>query len=156
VAEALEKPMKILLAIDDSKFSEAAIESVVTQFRPYDAEIRVVHVVEPPSLLVAREMGGYDPALDAGWVEETNRAESLVARVAEALRAKGLRAATAVEQGDPKSEIIRMAREWPADLIVLVSHGHKGLDRFLMGSVSEAVARHAHCSVQIVRIPSSA
>jgi nucleotide-binding universal stress UspA family protein len=39
-------------------------------------------------------------------------------------------------------------------LIVVGSHGRKGLDRFFMGSVSEAVARHAHCSVQIVRVQS--
>ena len=60
---------------------------------------------------------------------------------------------TAVEWGDPKSKIINAAEAWGADLIVLGSHGRKGLQRFLLGSVSETDMRHAHCSVEIVRLP---
>lgn len=145
--------MKILLAIDDSKFSEAAAQTVVVQGRLHDTEVRVLHVVEPPTLLVAREMGGYDSALEAVWETESKQAEALVAHTAEVLRAKGLKVTTAVGQGDPKSKIIDEAEKWKADLIVLGSHGRNALDRFLMGSVSEAVARHASCSVEIVRIP---
>lgn len=145
--------MKILLAVDGSKFSEAAEQSVIAQRRPHDAEVRVLHVVEPPSLLVAREMGGYDQALDAAWDFEKKRADKLVAKTAELLRSRGFKATGAVEQGDPASKILGIAKDWPADLIVLGSHGRKGLDRFLMGSVSEKVTRHAHCSVEIVRLP---
>jgi len=61
---------------------------------------------------------------------------------------------TAILQGDTKSMIIDASEEWHADVIVLGSHGRKALDRFLMGNVSEAITRHAHCSVEIVRIPS--
>ena len=100
-------------------------------------------------------MGGYDSALDAAWEAESKHAEVFVAQTAEVLRSKGLKATTAVEQGDPKSKIIDEAEKWKADLIVLGSHGRKALDRFLMGSVSGAVARHAPCSVEIVRIPKS-
>lgn len=146
--------MKIVLAIDGSKFSEAAAQAVITQGRPDSTEIQVLHVVEPPSLLVAREMGGYDRTLDAVWEQETKQAQALVAKVADELRSKGLKASTTVEQGDPKSKIIDAASKWHADLIVVGSHGHKGLEHFLLGSVSDAVARHAGCSVEIVRIPS--
>lgn len=90
--------MKILLAIDGSKFSEAAVQTVLAQARPHDTEIRVLHVVETPSLLVAREMGGYDSALDAAWEAESKLAEAFVAQTAEVLRSKGLKATTAVEQ----------------------------------------------------------
>lgn len=145
--------MKLLLAIDGSKFSEAAVRTVIEQVRPEDSEVQVLHVVEPPSLLVAREMGGYDRALDAVWEAETKEAEALLAKVADRLRSKGLKANTGVVQGDPKSEIIDAASKWHADLIVVGSHGHKGLEHFLLGSVSDAVARHAGCSVEIVRIP---
>ena len=69
------------------------------------------------------------------------------------LRSKGLKVTTTVEQGDPKSKIIEAASKWHADLIVVGSHGRKGLEHFLLGSVSDAVARHAGCSVEIVRIP---
>jgi len=145
--------VKILLAIDDSKFSEAAAQTVIGQGRLHDREVRVLHVVEPPTLLVAREMGGYDSTLEAVWEAESKQAEALVAHTAEVLRAQGLKVTTAIGQGDPKSKIIDEAEEWKDDLIVLGSHGRKALDRFLMGSVSEAVARHASCSVEIVRMP---
>jgi nucleotide-binding universal stress UspA family protein len=147
--------MKILLAIDDSKFSDAATQAVIAQAHSKDTEVRVLHVVELPSLLVGREMGGYDTALEAIWGEEKNQAEALVAKAAETLRSHGLKVTTAVLEGVPKSMIIEAAEEWHADLIVLGSHGRNALDRFLMGSVSEAISRHARCSVEIVRIPSS-
>jgi nucleotide-binding universal stress UspA family protein len=146
--------MKIVLAIDGSKFSEAAIRTVIEQAHRQDTEIQVLHVVEPPSLLVAREMGGYDRNLDVVWEAETKQAEALVTKVADELRSKGLKVTTAVEQGDPKSKIIDAAAKWCADLIVVGSHGRKGLEHFLLGSVSDTVVRHAGCSVEIVRIPS--
>jgi nucleotide-binding universal stress UspA family protein len=144
--------MKTLLAIDDSKFSEAALQAVIAQNHSKDTEVKVLHVVEPPSLLVAREMGGYDASLEAVWDQETKQAQILVAKAAEALSTHGFKATVVVKQGDPKSMIIDVATEWNADLIVLGSHGRKALDRFLMGSVSEAIVRHAPCSVEVVRI----
>jgi len=56
-----------------------------------------------------------------------------------------------IPTGDPRAVILDAARAWPADLIVLGSHGRRGLDRFLMGSVAESVAIHAHCSVEVIR-----
>ena len=50
--------MKILLAIDDSEFSQAAVQSVVTRTWSPGTEVRVLHVVEPPALLLGREMAG--------------------------------------------------------------------------------------------------
>jgi nucleotide-binding universal stress UspA family protein len=64
----------------------------------------------------------------------------------------GFNVTTIAKEGDPKADVIDVAAEWRADLIMLGSHGRKGLDRFLVGSVSEAVALHAPCSVQIVRV----
>ena len=145
--------MNILLAIDGSRFSVAAVQTVIEQAGRQDSEIQVLHVVEPPSLLVAREMGGYDRNLDAVWEAETERAETLVTKVADELRSRGLKVTTKVEQGDPQSKIIEAASKWPADLVVVGSHGRKGLEHFLLGSVSDGVARHAACSVEIVRIP---
>jgi nucleotide-binding universal stress UspA family protein len=145
--------MRILLAIDDSRFSQAAIETVVEQARPDDTDVRILHVVESPPLLVAREMGGYDPALETVLESQKQNAEALVLKAAELLRARGIKVAAALEVGDPKSKILDVAEEWRADLIVVGSHGRRGFERFLMGSVSDAVARHAKCSVQIVRIP---
>jgi nucleotide-binding universal stress UspA family protein len=144
--------MRILLAIDDSKFSEAAAETVIEQARPHGTEVRILHVVGSPQLLVARELGGYEPALENALQSQKQHAETLVAKAAELLRARGLNVTAALEMGDAKSKILDVAEEWHADLIVLGSHGRKGLNRFLMGGVSDAVTRHACCSVEIVRI----
>ena len=53
--------------------------------------------------------------------------------------------------GDARVLLLDLAKEWNADLIVLGSHGRRGMDRMLMGSVSESVAIHAHCSVDVIR-----
>jgi nucleotide-binding universal stress UspA family protein len=58
---------------------------------------------------------------------------------------------TLVREGDPGTEIIQEAESWPADLIVIGSHGHQGLKRLLLGSVAHYVTNHATCSVEIVR-----
>jgi len=144
--------MRIVLAVDGSAFSDAAVQAVIAQAGSKDAEIRVLHAVEPPTLLATREMGGYDSALEKAWEVEKKHAQLLVEKTVELLRTKGLKANGTVENGDAKSKILETAKEWPADLIVLGSHGRKGLEHFLLGSVSEAVARHADCSVEIVRI----
>jgi nucleotide-binding universal stress UspA family protein len=141
--------MKVLLAIDESKFSEAATQVLIAHTKPKETEVRVLHVFEPSTI------GGEVYVRD--WQEVTQelrkRGEALLTKAAEALRAAGFQVTTAMEEGDPKSVITDLAVKWSADLIVMGSHGRKGLDRFLLGSVSEAVARHAPCSVEIVRIP---
>ncbi len=142
--------MKILLTIDDSEFSDAATQKVIVQSRLRDTEVRVLHVMEP--VYVTGELAAYIPDISSVRAERLKQVEELVGRTAQTLRAAGLKVSTAVEEGDPKSKIIDHADAWRADLIVLGSHGRKGLSRFFLGSVSEAVARHARCSVEIVRL----
>ena len=140
--------MKVLMGIDDSKLSEDAIQAVVTQLRPENTEVLVLHVLEPMSLLAPPEMAqGYAPELE----ERKKPAHELVERFAKKLRGAGFEASTAVEIGDVRVTILDTATEWHADLIVVGSHGRKGIERFLLGSVTESVARHAKCSVEIVR-----
>jgi universal stress protein A len=146
--------MKILIAIDDSSFSQAALQSVISRPGPPNSTIKVLHVVEPPSLLMGREMGGYDPEFESVWKAVREQSKELVAKAAEKLRGAGFDVSTELVEGDPKSQILDVAKEWPADLIVLGSHGRRGLSRFLIGSVSQDVVRHAHCSVEIIRAAS--
>lgn len=142
--------MKILLAIDDSKFSEAAAQSVVSQFRALNTEVLVLNVVEPISVSTPPQMSpGYYPELE----DQVREARVFVERAQRTLSSAGFRVSTSVAEGIAKSVILDKAAEWHADLIALGSHGRKGLERFLLGSVSEAVARHAPCSVLIVRMP---
>ena len=143
--------MRILLAIDDSKFSKAALQTVLARGPHAQPQVLVLHVVESPTLLVGRDMAG-DAAMEKAWEQHLEGAAALVDTAARTLRSKGVKATTSVERGSPKSKIIDVASKWHADLVVVGAHGRSGLDRFLIGSVSEAVARHAPCSVEIVRI----
>ena len=79
------------------------------------------------------------------------KAEELVNRTADRLRAAGFVTSVAMPDADARHAIVEAAVEWPADIIVLGSHGRRRLDRFLLGSVAESVMRHAPCSVEIVR-----
>lgn len=144
--------MRILLPVDGSKYSEAAVRAVMNQLRPRAVQIRVLHVLELPSALTAREMAGYRSTLAVAAQEQTNQAKALLAMAADRLRSKGFKVGVALEEGDPKLKILEAAKKWRPDLIVVGSHGRKGLERFLLGSVSEAIARYAECAVQIVRV----
>lgn len=145
--------MKILLAIDDSTFSQEALRMIAREFRAKGTQVRVLHVVEPISAYVSADLMPH-LVTHVAQVEEDRRKESkaLVQRAARQLRKAGFRTSEVVEAGDPKTRIINQATLWHADLIVLGSHGLKGLNRFLMGSVSDAVTRHAPCSVEVVRL----
>jgi nucleotide-binding universal stress UspA family protein len=143
--------MKILIATDHSQCAHAALQSVAARPWPGHSEFKVLHVIERLPLLLGRELTTNDQAIEAVWSARQDEAKGLVEKAAEKLRREGLNVTTALVEGDPKSQIIDVARDWHADLIVLGSHGWKGLYRFTMGSVSEAVVRHAHCSVEIVR-----
>jgi len=146
---------KILLAIDDSEYARAATAAVVREFRSLDTEVNVLHVVDPLRLAPPGTGFGVGPSVPAdfaGPIEEwLDEAELLVSETAKKLETAGFRVNTTVREGHAKSEIVKFAEEWRPDVIVLASHGHKRSGPFLLGSVSEAVMRHARCSVQIVR-----
>ena len=147
--------MKILLAIDDSRFSQEAALAVLKRASPQRDEVRVLHVVD---ILTNRtpDMNAYYPGVEHERDAQRAIAEALVAETAKLLRSGHLQVTTVVEWGSPKSKIIDAAAQWRADLIVLGSHGRTGLERFLTGSVADAVMRHASCSVELVRIPKQA
>jgi nucleotide-binding universal stress UspA family protein len=146
--------MRVLLAIDGSKFSEAATQTVIATAKPQETEVHIIHVIDVLSNQVP-EMTVYYPGIEHERDAQRKPAETLVAKTAELLRSKAFTVTTAVELGNVKSKILDAAEAFRADLIILGSHGRTGVERFLMGSLAEAVARHAHCSVEIVRISKS-
>jgi nucleotide-binding universal stress UspA family protein len=145
--------MKILLAVDPSKNSEAAVNALFSQCRPQDGEVRVLHVLQPIAFSAAPQMAPtYTPEME----QEGSEAKTLVERVAGQLRKAGFRAEAMIAKGDVRETIVNAAAEWPADLIVVGSRGGGALRRLLLGSVAEFVTRHAPCSVLIARSPSGA
>jgi nucleotide-binding universal stress UspA family protein len=140
--------MKILLAVDDSKFSEAALKTVTSQYRPQGTQVRVLHVLQPIAFSAPPQMSpGYAPELQ----DQGKEAEKLLQRAAQTLLGAGFQVDTEIAKGDVRERILDVAQNWHADMIVLGSHGRGGVGRFLLGSVAESVARHAPCSVEIVR-----
>jgi nucleotide-binding universal stress UspA family protein len=148
-------PTKILLAIDDSRCSEAAVEAVLRQFPPELSEVRVLHVDEWPKGMPTYLAFAEGPAAVSNIVsmhnERWRRGEELVSRAAHRLTAERFRAKTEMRRGDARHEILDFAADWRPDVIVVGSHGRRGVDRFLLGSVSEGIVRHATCSVEVVR-----
>jgi len=144
--------MKILLAIDDSKFSQAAVRMVVEQNNPRKTAVRVLHVVEPLETPYYPELSTPYPT-NLGEIHKgrMKAGRELVEGVLKKLRAAGFQAEGTVRSGHVRTVAVDVAGKWHADLIVAGSHGRQGLKRILLGSVSDHIARHAHCSVEIVR-----
>lgn len=144
--------MRILLGIDGSPGSDAAVREVLGRPWPPGSELRVVSVAHPYPYIP-------DPVLIGAAVhyesleQERERAAADVRRVAdEAARlAPDLTVTTATFEGSPKNHLLADAERWGADLVVVGSHGRGAVGRFLLGSVSHALALHAPCSVEIVR-----
>jgi nucleotide-binding universal stress UspA family protein len=145
--------MKILLAVDGSPCSEAAAREVARRPWPEGSEVKVISVAEvfrPPPEPSALPPHYYEEMETAA----RQRACAIAERAATTLResqSQRLPVTTKAILDSPKDAIIEEAESWGADLIVVGSHGYRGYERFLLGSVSQAVASQARCSVEIVR-----
>jgi nucleotide-binding universal stress UspA family protein len=143
-------PMKILLATDGSIYSERAVTSVAQRPWPRGSVVQILGVAElaPPGIDAWDSPGGIgDRVLD----ERIKAAKDDVKRAKSTINDAGLKSLTEVLTGYPKGSIVDHATEWGADLIVVGSHGRQGIRRLLIGSVAEAVALHATCSVEVIR-----
>jgi len=148
------RAMRVLLGIDNSKFSAAAMRMVLAQNQAGKTAVRVLHVVEPLNLPFYPELTApYPASLEDIRKGREKAGRALVERVVSQLLTAGFQADGVLRVGDAAATVLDVADKWRADLIVLGSHGWKGLSRFLLGSVSDHVARHANCSVEIVRVP---
>jgi nucleotide-binding universal stress UspA family protein len=147
--------MKVLLAIDGSPCSEEAVKEVAIMQWPAGTQVKVLSVATVPRPNAPDPLHIVGPMRLKLLESEEARLRDLVARTADWLRdnavEKNLQIETAVVEGDPKVVIIEEAEHWGADLIVVGCHGYGPVKRFLLGSVSLAVAVHAPCSVEIVR-----
>jgi nucleotide-binding universal stress UspA family protein len=148
--------MKVLLAVDESEYSAGAATAVAARPWPAESEIRVMSVVD---LSTSFLRSAFEPAfVDPEGIEELRehalqRAENAIMEARTKLSDAGLQTSEylSVLLEDPKKAILDEAEECGADLIVVGSHGRRGFQHFLLGSVSEAVAMHARCSVEIIR-----
>jgi len=146
-------PVRILIGIDGSFASQSAVREVATRNWPSGTEVRLLIVEDP---LKPTFVGKLIPAL-AEVVEESNREdrrwiEVELAKCAAMLDRDHLKVSTGTREGEPKRVLVEVAEEWRADCIFLGAIGFSNrLERFLIGSVSAAVATRAHCTVEAVR-----
>jgi nucleotide-binding universal stress UspA family protein len=146
-------PLRVMIGVDGSADSSAAVESVCSREWPPGTEVRLVTVSDLRLVLAL---------LDAGTMpdeaEVTHACDSPIEKIASAAGKQfcnkpGLKVSTVVLEGDPKQAILREAERWGADCVVLGVKGHSRLERFLLGSVSASVAARAGCTVEVIRKP---
>lgn len=145
--------MRILLAVDGSPSSEAAVEEVCRRPWPPESEVLVMTVLSPiESILmqgVTHNPTTFEDILEQQGMEAAKRLNEIADDLAR--RVPGLHVTPRLLEGLPKEAIIDEAEQWGADLIIVGSNGYGAIKRFLLGSVSLAVVLNAPCSVEIVR-----
>jgi nucleotide-binding universal stress UspA family protein len=146
--------MKILLAVDGSPCSDAAVEEIARRPWPEGSSVKVLTAYELPT-----------PPTPEGWALPVNyfegmdvalrkQAENTVNSAIEKLKTKLNKTVSLDGQivpGPPRTVILDEAESWAADLIVVGSHGYGAWGRFLLGSISQSIVSHAKCSVEVVR-----
>lgn len=148
------KIMKILLAVDGSDYSDAAVDAVAERPWPDGSTVKIISAVELPYLATTEPWALPDSYYAQTEQVANEQAEEAVREARhrlEAGREKPIEIIGEVRAGRAEDVIIEEAEQWGADLIVMGSHGYRGVTRFLLGSVSHAVATHAPCSIEIVR-----
>jgi nucleotide-binding universal stress UspA family protein len=146
--------MRVLVPTDGSEHAQAAVKAVAARPWPPGSEFRVIASPEYPVLV--GEYPYYAPEQVADLTKQSlEHANAAVEKSAALLAKAGLKVRSdVIEPKDtPSHSILEAAKEWNADLIVMGSHGRRGFDRLILGSVSETVALHAPCSVEVVRMP---
>jgi len=149
-----KKFMKVLLAVDGSPCSEAAVAEIATRPWPAGSEFRVVSAYQlpmnptPEAWAIPPEY--YDEMEQAVRAQAQKAVDVGIVQLQQTL-GKSVAIFGEVLVGSPQSVILEAADRWQADLIVVGSHGYGAWQRLVLGSVSQAVVLHAKCSVEVVR-----
>jgi nucleotide-binding universal stress UspA family protein len=145
--------MKILLPVDGSSFSDAAVAEVGTRPWPLPTEVKIVTAFQVP-ITPTPEVWTISHELYAALEQAAReQAQAIVKEAIAKLRVgldKSIILSGEVLAGLPREAILDEADRWNADLIVMGSHGYGPWQRLLLGSVSQAVVSHANCSVEVV------
>ncbi|WP_353185908.1 universal stress protein [Parapedobacter lycopersici] len=143
---------RILIATDDSDCSKKALQHGYNLAKAMGAAVALVHVIEPaaPTNYGADPLMGQQPIIipETTEIQEEN-SRSMLDEISK--KFTGITDIVTFSRiGTPKQEILDLAGEWAADLIIMGTHGRTGFDHFISGSVSESVIRKANCPVLVV------
>ncbi|MGD0189143.1 MAG: universal stress protein [Rhizomicrobium sp.] len=138
---------RVLIAVDRGSQSSRAVDVALELAASLKADVSIIHVMVPPVIY------GTPSGLPKSEMMALAREEgfNLLAELRQNPALPHL-AHEFLETGDPATEIVKAAKEWPADVIVMGSHGREGVARVVLGSVAESVIRQAPCPVLVVRI----
>lgn len=147
-----DTPLRLLIGVDNSQYSKAAVEAVCRREWPKGTQVRLLAVVDTVMAITP------DPSQSSvlKWIETDDEdswdeVRKVFQPSADCLRSAGLDAAVMIRRGNPTHELVDEAESWGADCIFLGPKGTRGIGRLLLGSVSSAVSARAHCSVEVVR-----
>jgi nucleotide-binding universal stress UspA family protein len=139
---------RVLVPIDYSEFSQAAVDYATDLARGLDAELVMLHVVDPgvpTTPTYAGPMMGYDSVYEA----QVQKAQAYLDELTPWMQ--GVAHRSLVRSGFPATEIVALAKAEPVDVIVMATHGRTGLSRLVMGSTTEAVLRTSPVPVLTLR-----
>ena len=144
-----DAPVRILIGVDHSPDSDAAVNAVCSREWPEGSEVGLITAVDTvmpidpdPSAMKWIEVGD-----ERNW----DQVREIFEPAAEKVRAAGLHAEVLIRRGNPADQILEEADTWGADCIFVGARGTRGIERLLLGSVSSAVSARARCSVEIIR-----
>ena len=143
----------ILVAIDGSPHAEKALDHALQLAKECAAELRILHVVDMTWMLVGSEF-----AIDTTQIDAARRqaGERILAKAREVAKQAGVDAQVRLVQTDTPAQhiadtVASEASEWPADLVVVGTHGYRGFRHLLLGSVADGVARLCTTPVLFIR-----
>ena len=151
---------RILLCVDGSRASQAALNALTTYFNTDSAGITLMHIVETPWVNLGLDQDWFDrggetrdqKSSEIQLEEELqNEANQIIEEAAEQLRRRGLDVTTVIAEGNPATEILGQAEQDEYDLIVLGASGATDMKHRMLGSVSAKVAGQTACSVAVVK-----
>jgi nucleotide-binding universal stress UspA family protein len=143
--------MKIIVGVDDSPHSQAAVKWVREMRWPADTRFIVYSASGFPAYVLVEPAGA--SVYERLEQDQLTAHDELAAQAEQELRGAGLTASRRVERGDPREGLVHTAETEHADLIVVGSHGRTGFPRLIMGSVASHVVTHAPCTVTVVKLP---
>ena len=143
--------MKILLGLDDSRFSDVALHWVQRMAWPTGTLVIVVSAVSPQVGVYAEVYAGMGSVAEETWRDRMRQHQEIATRAERSLRQSGLASETRVLEGDPRAVLLEIARAEGVDVIVVGSHGHTGWAKVMLGSVANHVVTYAPCSVIVAK-----
>ncbi len=150
-SNAIGQPPRLIVGIDGSTESSLAVAAIKSRNWPPLTKVQVVAAVDSTMITTLPIEGFVEDWVPPMYGDSRDWVAHATRQIAKELKEAGLASEPLVLEGDPKKVLVDQAEQWGADCIFVGAKGMSRLERFLIGSVSSAVASRAHCSVEVVR-----